>query len=652
MARAKGTKALKGKVLPILLMSFSLLGLISFLTIITSGFSFLKSNAANNKFSYTDPTTNITFTGTGNFFNANLTKVVPSGSHSGAPLYSLYGHQDWDTTRTDNTFYLHFKLDGVNGKKIAFKHTGSLSQYQRMWYKESGGNWKVFPTADTITTEGGNRVAYAISPTFNRSQVEIATFLPYSDVELNSLISFANTNAKITATSIAKSPQSRDIWRLDITDRSVSNQNKKTVVVISGQHAYEMLGVRATDDFVRFMATDPAMADLLKKARVIVYPMVNIDGIAQGNQRQSPLNVDLNRTWAVLPEHESAPELKDAYETRAVRKDITTTLGIAKAEIVADIHNTEMYKGDHWYGSYEHPRTSQSQQLLNIVKNKFGTIKNSYNMSIYYWPQWATGGTQGGTAGGWGIAKLGAPISLTTELNQFNDGDIAGAKRFGETFAQSIAQYLGASTSEPKYVDRCYNFAISRNGAMYWPNGCYGQIPPANSCIQTEVPLTADEVYSYNVWVSKGKPTIPGCNTTAEPPAPTPPPSGGDSQSSTTHIIKIVNRANRFYQKTLPIDGVIEDGAVFTEANSSRIKYSGSGWKSSNTNGLNGSYIKFTTNTGDSIEWTTSANTVSVQTARGPMVGKMEIYVDGRLVKSETLSEAIYKYTTVNFSLK
>jgi len=93
------------------------------------------------------------------------------------------------------------------------------------------------------------------------------------------------------------------------------------------------------------------------------------------------------------------------------------------------------------------------------------------------------------------------------------------------------------ATSNPRYVDRCYKYAYKRDNVLYWPNACYRQIPPVTNCIQLETPLTSDEVYSYNVWVSNGRPTIPGCDTTSEPVTPTPDPGGGEPAGSPSQNI-------------------------------------------------------------------------------------------------------------------
>jgi len=381
----------------------------------------------------------ITFSGTGSFYNANLTSVTPSGTYQEVPLYTLYGHQDWDLTRTDQNFILHFRLSGVVGRQIALRHSGSMSAYQKMWYRQEGENWQSFPGVDEIAGDA----AYALTPVFTSDNVEIATFLPYMEDELNSLRALAATSPYIQETVIDQTPQGRDLVRFEITDFSVPNDNKKKVVFVTGQHPYEMLGVRAVDNLVRYLASEAtSAASLRQKARILVYPLVNYDGIAQGNRTLSPLGVNLNRSWAYLPEDESATT--DAYETIAIRADIDSVFN-SQADYLLDVHNTEMYKLNHWYAAYEIPRTTQSQEFLHIVEQKFGTLTNSDGLTVYFEPTWAEATESTVTSGSWATNHLGA-MALGVELVQFNDGDFTGAQKMGEAFVQALDEYIDTST--------------------------------------------------------------------------------------------------------------------------------------------------------------------------------------------------------------
>lgn len=127
---------------------------------------------------------------------------------------------------------------------------------------------------------------------------------------------------------------------------------------------------------------------------------------------------------------------------------------------------------------------------------------------------------------------VGGVKKYTFIAENFPSGQTWVTVPLGSATASPTPTATSTATPNPRYVDRCYKYAYKRDNVLYWPNACYRQIPPVTNCIQLETPLTSDEVYSYNVWVSNGKPTIPGCDTTSEPVTPTSDPGGGEPAGS------------------------------------------------------------------------------------------------------------------------
>jgi murein tripeptide amidase MpaA len=108
---------------------------------------------------------------------------------------------------------------------------------------------------------------------------------------------------------------------------------KKLIVVLSRQHPPEVTGYMAMQEFIR---TTLDNTDLAKKFRsafeLLIVPMVNPDGVDEGNWRNSTAGVDLNRDWNGF----------NQPETRAVKDYVFKMVKDqdAKVYFAIDFHST------------------------------------------------------------------------------------------------------------------------------------------------------------------------------------------------------------------------------------------------------------------------------------------------------------------------
>jgi len=94
-----------------------------------------------------------------------------------------------------------------------------------------------------------------------------------------------------------KSRLGRDILFIDINEKPV--KEKEAVVVFSRMHPPEISGYMAMQSFVETIMDDSELSQLFRERfRILVYPMINPDGVDLGHWRHSAGGVDLNRDWA------------------------------------------------------------------------------------------------------------------------------------------------------------------------------------------------------------------------------------------------------------------------------------------------------------------------------------------------------------------
>ncbi len=127
-----------------------------------------------------------------------------------------------------------------------------------------------------------------------------------------------------------ESKEGRDLIYLDIGTNS--NEDKDLIVILSRQHPPEVTGFFAMQAFVEGIVESSLLTNFLKKYRVLVYPLLNPDGVDMGHWRHNAGGVDLNRDWAYYKQP----------ETRAIADHIVKTLNESGGRVLLglDFHST------------------------------------------------------------------------------------------------------------------------------------------------------------------------------------------------------------------------------------------------------------------------------------------------------------------------
>ena len=107
----------------------------------------------------------------------------------------------------------------------------------------------------------------------------------------------ARKSDKVKTSTIGKSRLGRDLLNMDITNGDAAG--KDIVLVISRQHPPEVTGNLAMMHFLDEIVKDTELSnEFLDQHRVIVYPMMNPDGVDLGHWRHNEGGIDMNRDWA------------------------------------------------------------------------------------------------------------------------------------------------------------------------------------------------------------------------------------------------------------------------------------------------------------------------------------------------------------------
>jgi hypothetical protein len=131
--------------------------------------------------------------------------------------------------------------------------------------------------------------------------------------------------------SVGKSKQGRDLFYMDF--KKGNGKKKDIIAVFSRQHPPEVTGFKAMQAFLDEILVNEQSAAFFEKYRVVVYPLLNPDGVDMGHWRHNTGGIDLNRDWAYY----------NQLETRQVADHMVNTVAKSKGRVVLglDFHSTQ-----------------------------------------------------------------------------------------------------------------------------------------------------------------------------------------------------------------------------------------------------------------------------------------------------------------------
>jgi hypothetical protein len=206
----------------------------------------------------------------------------------------------------------------------------------------------------------------------------------------------------VKACFIGHSLRGRPIARLELTP----GERRGCVFIIGRQHPPEVTGSMALMSFVETIVAQTELAGQFRNAfQVIVFPLLNPDGVAAGHWRHNLNGVDLNRDWGPFTQP----------ETQAVRDEILKHVDPKSSQVylLLDFHSTHR---DLFYVQTD----DQPTRPTDFATRWLGAL--SRRLPKYTVRQVATAGGKP-TSKKWGYETLGAP-SITCEFGDNTDREL------------------------------------------------------------------------------------------------------------------------------------------------------------------------------------------------------------------------------------
>lgn len=135
-----------------------------------------------------------------------------------------------------------------------------------------------------------------------------------------------------------KSKLGRDIPMVEISTK----KSNPVVVIFSRQHPPEVTGYLAMQSFMkRILEADELSNQFLKKYTVLMFPLLNPDGVDLGHWRHNAGGVDLNRDWAYYNQPETR-QVADYIVNFVSENDSKVVLGLDFHSTFKDIYYTNI----------------------------------------------------------------------------------------------------------------------------------------------------------------------------------------------------------------------------------------------------------------------------------------------------------------------
>lgn len=222
-----------------------------------------------------------------------------------------------------------FRIVGTESKTIDITLNYSNGRH-RYWPKTSAdrNQWQLVDSSRFSI--GADSLSATMTIDISKDTLYVAAQEIINSTDMKRWTQSLNS-AKVKHSSPGKTRLGRDILSMDITNGSA--EGKDVLVVLSRQHPPEVTGNLAMMHFLEEIVNDSDLSNkFLDQYRVLVYPMMNPDGVDLGHWRHNEGGIDLNRDWAYYRQP----------EVRQVCEDVIAKVNASEGEVKLglDFHST------------------------------------------------------------------------------------------------------------------------------------------------------------------------------------------------------------------------------------------------------------------------------------------------------------------------
>jgi Zinc carboxypeptidase len=242
-------------------------------------------------------------------------------------FYNVYINPE--NTPINNSAWYAFKIWSKEEKNVwlHFFYEGGEARYIPKLSKD-GEHWQpIDSTRFTFVDKGSAMMNIDVSS-------DTLWIAAQEIMDSHRIASWANNMAedkRVRFSTIGKSKLGRDLFFMEL--KSGKAKGKDVIAVFSRQHPPEVTGFMAMQAFLDELLVNEQSTAFFEKYRVLVYPLLNPDGVDLGHWRHNAGGIDLNRDWAYYRQP----------ETRQVADHLANAIAKSKSRVVLglDFHSTQ-----------------------------------------------------------------------------------------------------------------------------------------------------------------------------------------------------------------------------------------------------------------------------------------------------------------------
>lgn len=339
-------------------------------------------------------------------------------------------------------FYYNFRVHHAAGRKLQFEWTTNSPMAARgpAVSTDDGRTWSWLGQEHVR----GNGFVYEVAE--DVSKVQFCLAMPYVMADLKQFLDQHRDNTSLKIAEHATSSGDRIVPRLHVGQ--LNGEPKHRVLVTCRHHACEMMASYTLEGLIEgFLADDETGRWLRENVELLAIPMMDIDGVEQGDQGKNRRPHDHNRDY----------EGESIYASVAANKTFVPEWSGGKLRIAMDLHCPWVRGGGENRGSNEQiylvggPNATiwnESQAFAAILERvQTGTLPYAAKHNLPWGESWNTADAKlNRSFSRWAGDLEGIRVATTMEIPYATAGGKPvtpdSARALGHDIARAMHRYL------------------------------------------------------------------------------------------------------------------------------------------------------------------------------------------------------------------
>ena len=280
-----------------------------------------------------------------------------------------------------------FKLWSKQSQQITIllAYVGAKHRYLPKVSVDDGTTWQISDTLSTIY-KGKKYASFQLSTT--RKPIWVSAQEYFSPASVYEWTSVLANKESIKKDTIGYSHLGQVIELLKIN----YSPEKKLVVILGRQHPPEVPGYLALRAFMKtILSENDTSCAFFKKYGILMFPMINPDGISLGHWRHNLGGVDTNRDWVGFHQPETQA-IRAYFEKLANKKQLPITIAIDFHATYRDVFyvlNDEAVTNYRWLTQMWLDKISTDSPTFKPAIEASGLVGSS-SAKVYFFSSLAT----------------------------------------------------------------------------------------------------------------------------------------------------------------------------------------------------------------------------------------------------------------------